>query len=227
MAATVNRYDVFREAAPVDMNKHLLVAGPKTTHSQTMHGQAGRLHRRTERPWAPPRKRNPPLPQRTTTPTMSDGLEREAKRRGADALRQSQGSGTMVEPCCSGGELSKEAKWTAGTRRRSGEPRYAGAGCATPGLDGISNTDRGWTVFRIPSSPGSLPSVQSWMCGPDNSEIVSYLHPLIPPPLTWSIPAKRSPRAAPACPVPVRRCAAGVLAPAMERTSLLHGSVLP
>ena len=81
-------------------------------------------------------------------------------------------------------------------------PKRGGAPArATLGLDGISIADRtGWTVFRIPGSPGPIPSVQTGLCGSDNSETVSYLHQFIyfppSPPLVHPSDENGSPRAA-------------------------------
>ena len=55
--------------------------------------------------------------------------------------------------------------------RRSGEARHAAEAASRrrPRADGEPNADRGWTVFEIPSTPGSLPAVGSRSCGPHHA----------------------------------------------------------
>jgi len=40
---------------------------------------------------------------------------------------------------------------------------------ATTGEDGVRNTDQGWTVFQITSTPATLLAVGSDSCGPDRA----------------------------------------------------------
>ena len=55
--------------------------------------------------------------------------------------------------------------------QRSGEARHAAEAASRrrPRADGEPNADRGWTVFEIPSTPGSLPAVGSRSCVPHHA----------------------------------------------------------
>jgi len=128
----------------------------------------GRLLKKNDgRPWA--------------TAALSANLETPPAR-GADALQRSQGNGDHGGPMLQRRRALQGVK-VAGTGRRSGEPRRAGAGCATPGLDGISNTDRGGRGFKYRPAPGpSRPSNHGCASQIIRKSSSIYIR-LLPPPL--------------------------------------------
>ena len=97
------------------------------------------------------------------------------------ALSAPRPAGVAAQTLRGGGELS---------RMQSERPRCGGAPASCGRQPRGRTVPRGWTVFQLPSTPGSLPSVRSGFCGSDNSEIAYYFTSFSP---SLAIPATGRP----------------------------------